>query len=77
MITLEQVKKLAQEHRQKEQEIWDDLEFDIYQKYRKQGYYSFWATEKAHRDVLCLRSQPKNPTTTRIPPEQTLQGDLD
>jgi len=60
MITYAQVKQYAKEVRDKEETIWNDVEENLYQKYIKEGYFMWWARQKAQKDVLELRSQPRN-----------------
>lgn len=77
MITSSEVTKYYQEHLQKEESIWAKLQEDLTNKYMAQGFYSAFAGIRAKHEVLALRSKARNPVTTRIPPEQTTQGDLD
>ena len=71
------IETLYQEKLRKEEAIWDELRETLYQKYLQQGYYMWWAREKARQEVLELRSMPKNVCTMTIPKEFTTQGDLD
>lgn len=45
-------------HLEKEARIWDDLRWELYRKYIAQGYLPPWATVKAEREVLELKSKP-------------------
>ena len=71
------IETLYQEHLRQEAKVWDELRETLYQKYLQEGYYMWWAREKARQEVLELRSMPKNVCTMTIPKEQTTQGDLD
>jgi hypothetical protein len=77
IMTQSQLEMNFKKHIQKEEKIWSELRETIYQKYIKEGYYQWWAEMKADREILELRSMPRNPENMQIPAEQTLQGDLD
>ena len=62
-------------HLNKEEKIWKDLEDKLYQKYLKQGYYMWWARQRAGREVLELRSNPVN--IHQMPDKIENLGDLD